>query len=168
MNRIKKVSFFLLFTALQGSILATDDPTKADGPDMQSPENIMFTHSQNLYPDDNPTIRYFQASDTSMNNGIYDQDTKKAETDFHAYTDVIVINGTKQTPKIDTSGKYKDSSGQELESIGIFNEYSENDGQPQIFYLFGKISKVKNNPTPVTIIQNNTQPFIDFNSYTAE
>lgn len=173
MKKLKKIELLIFLIALQSTLQTIDpttydDPTKADGPDMESPQNAMFNHSQNIFPNDNPAIRYFQANDGSLHNGIYNIMTRTAQTDLHNYGNVVMVNGTKIPPKIDTHGKYLDQEGNNLESIGIFNEYGENQGEPQLYFLFGKITEVKNNQVKTNIIQNNTQPLIDFYSYPAD
>lgn len=166
-KNIKKFKILFAITFL-ARLIHANDPTRADGPDMESPHNPMFKHSQNIFPNDNPAIIYFQASDNSLNNGIYNKRTQKATTDQHSYNKVVLINGTKKAPQLTTQNQYKDQKGNLLESIGIFNAYNENDGQSQIYYLFGKLTGKINNPGKINIIQNNAQPLIDFNSFSAE
>lgn len=166
-NNIKKLSLLLLIITAARSI-QTNDPTRAKGFDMESPHNIMFNHSQNIFPNDNPAIIYFQASDNSLNNGIYDKKKQKAITDQHIYNNIIMINGTKKTPQLTHENQYQDQKGNLLDSVGIFNTYNENDGESQIYYLFGNLIEKIKNPVHTNIIQNNAQPLIDFNSFSAD
>lgn len=175
MKKIYIIPFFFLYItniqikASNMDLVINKDATRANGTDMQNPKNIMFEHSLNIYPNDNPAIRYFQANDGSMNNGVYNKTTGNASTDLHIYSDVILINGTKQTPKLNDKNQYKDQKGNLLESVGIFNEYNENDGESQMYYLFGKIAlKKENKDIQTNLIQNNAQPKIDFYSYSAD
>ena len=169
MKTIRIVIFFLACINLSARFIApADDPTKANGPDMENPQNVMFQHSQNIFPNDKPTIRYFQTNDGSLINGIYDQATQKAQTDRHSYTNVIQINGTQQAPNMNDKNQYTDQKGKLLEYVGIFNEYNENQGETQIFYLFGQISGTKQSSITTDTMQNNAQPLINYYSYSAE
>lgn len=103
---------------------------------------------------------YFQPSDGSMTNGIYEVNSKTAKTALHEYTNVIVIDGTVQTPKLNSKGQYIDSKGNTLESIGSMNVPTE-DASPSdtnTYYLFGKIVPSKAKPST-----KNT-PTQDYNS----
>lgn len=137
------------------------------GDDMASPENVMFYHSTDIYPEDDPTIRYvrsdairyFQPADGSMSNGMYHNIEKIAHTKLHDYQDVIEINGTEQQPAMNQKNQYTTQDGKLLDLIGIFDEYSENNGEKNIYYLFGTIKTVKDKN------EVNNQPLFGYSTF---
>jgi hypothetical protein len=128
------------------------------------PGTIKENSLQN-YPFPNRNERkeiYFQPSDGSMSNGIYEINGKTATTNLHSYQDVIAVDGTHATPKLSAKGTYIDQDGKELSSIGSVNIPAE-DASPSdrnTYYLFGTITKTIQPTTTKT--QNN--PTQDYNS----
>jgi hypothetical protein len=126
------------------------------------PGSIKENSLQN-YPFPNSQERkelYFQPSDGSMTNGTYEANSKTAKTALHQYTNVMIVNGTVQTPKLNNKGQYVDSKGNALESIGSMSVPAQ-DASPSdtnTYYLFGQV--VPSKTTAATKIA----PTQDYNS----
>jgi len=104
---------------------------------------------------------YFQPCDGSMTNGTYDNTNKTAKTALYSYDNVIVFNGTHSTPKLTSTGKYKNAQNLELESIGSLKipAPDESPSDSSTYFLFG--TKVQTSQPTKTKENSPTQ---DYNS----
>ena len=87
----------------------------------------------------NTNQQMFQPADGSMKNGTYNTTNNTAKTVLQNYSNVIAIDGTTETPKLTSLGKYVDKNGNQLEAIGSYSQYSNDSGNTNIYYLFGNI-----------------------------
>lgn len=92
------------------------------------------------YPDRNEKKEiYIQPCDGSMTTGTYEINSKTVKTALHDYKDVIILDGTVKTPKLNAQGQYVDKNGITYEAIGTVNIPAE-DASPSdtgTYYLFG-------------------------------
>jgi hypothetical protein len=153
--------FFIVYISQQShncSAESYENPTLAqhlldvqNGTDMENNNNRMFDHTTDIFPEDDPilryvhagAIRYFQPTDGSMQNGTYNASNKSATTMLHTYKDVHSINATRSKIQLNQDNEYIDRKGNKHSLIGIFDEYTLNGGEKQLFYLFGTIASTK-------------------------
>ena len=108
-------------------------------------------NSLQIYPFPNRNERkelYFQPCDGSLKNGIVEILSKTATTSLHEYDNVIMIDGTVKTPKLQPDGSYKDAQGNTLNQIGslILPALDESPSDKSTYYIFGKIKSTTKNP----------------------
>lgn len=103
----------------------------------------------------------FQPSDGSVTNGSYNITNKTAITPMHRYKNVIVVDGTSATPKLNKQGKYIDKQGVQYEAIGSFNIPSQDASDIFIYFIFGQFDDTT---TPAKNKTRKNIPIQTFNS----
>ena len=90
----------------------------------------------------------FQPADGSFDNGIYNISNNNAKTKLHNYTNVIAIDGTTITPKLNAQGKFVDKKNNLLEPIGSYSLYSSDSGNTNTYYIFGVVADTQKQTMP--------------------
>jgi hypothetical protein len=102
------------------------------------------TYQFGFNSDPTSETQIFQPADGSLDNGWYSKKNDRAKTILNTYKNIIIVDGTENTPKLNSTGKYMDPRNMPLEPVGSFSLYSDDTGNTSIYYLFGTLMHATN------------------------